>query len=115
MKDYPIYTKKEIVTFILVAALILAFAVVAGREPRIVDKEPVVMKEIERANFCQKDGDCAIVGSKCPFGCNIVVNKDHADRIGFIMESYKSNCIYNCVAAEPKCVNRRCKTVFSNP
>jgi hypothetical protein len=55
-----------------------------------------------------------VVGSKCPFGCNIVVNVNEQQEIKNLIESYESNCIYGCVLIKNEsimCVKNKCKIV----
>ncbi len=75
-------------------------------------KESVISSEIEEANYCDIDSDCAYAGSKCPFGCYIYVNVDEVDRIKALVDSFESRCVYGCLRCDDVvCVNNRCKEV----
>ena len=71
-------------------------------------KAAYIIKEIRKANYCQIDSDCqdafAGTGGQCPFGCHAFVNKDEAERIGGLVDSFDSTCVYSCM----KCPTTRC-------
>ncbi len=65
--------------------------------------------EIKNAKACTKDTDCISVGSKCPFGCSIVVNKTESYRIGSLVDNYSTNCAYDCLPPDKVvCENKMC-------
>jgi len=71
--------------------------------------QPFVENEIEKANYCEVKEDCAIIEGQCPFGCFIGVNKEKASSIQDLVDSYHSNCIYECIGYEGvECENNKC-------
>lgn len=76
-------------------------------------KQSYISSEIKRADYCDIDADCVIAGSKCPFGCAIIVNKNETGRIMRMVNTYSSNCNYSCAAECQKaiCQNNRCQSV----
>jgi len=72
-----------------------------------------IRDEIEEARACTADEDCVEVGSVCPFGCSIAVNRAHEDRIGELLDSYESDCTYACAAIDRiECVANTCMAVI---
>lgn len=64
-------------------------------------------------NHCQTAADCEEVGSTCPFGCQILVNKEKADSIRSMIEAWEASqespCTYRCRApGEVQCQSRKC-------
>lgn len=93
-----------LVTFITVLT-----ALVPGCSP----SESDIKQEIESARACQADTDCVDVGTACPFGCSIVVNKSDADHIRDLLDGYTSTCAYDC--AQPTstvCEKNLCTNKF---
>ncbi len=73
-------------------ALAVAVAIGGCRPP----SEAELKAEIEKARECTSDAQCEIVGSKCPFGCNIAVNESEAERIREMVLGFESRCVYEC-------------------
>lgn len=74
--------------------------------------ESYIKSKIEEANYCNTKEDCVNVGNKCPFGCYVYVNKNEADKISNLVNSYKSNCIYACIPClDVECKNNRCEPI----
>lgn len=72
-----------------------------------------IKAQIAAAQHCEKDSDCVDIGSQCPFGCHIVVHKDHEKQIKALVKSYPSNCMYDCIALERiVCEAQRCKAIM---
>ncbi len=72
-----------------------------------------VRARIESVNRCSTDDDCAIAGSKCPFGCAVVVNRRAADGIRALLQSYESTCSYMCLpVSKLVCEEKQCKAVY---
>ena len=67
-----------------------------------------IKSEIEKANYCNTKDDCVNAGGKCPFGCYNFVNKNEALRIKSLVDSYKSNCVYQCISCHADCQNNKC-------
>jgi len=72
--------------------------------------EEFIQSEINEANYCDVKEDCVNIGTKCPFGCDIYVNGDEADRIKEMVYSYdEDECIYDCMACPSvECVEGKC-------
>lgn len=72
-----------------------------------------IREQINESNFCVSDADCALVGSECPFGCNIYVNDDEVETVKSLIESYRSGCIYKCPAVSGvRCIEGKCQPVL---
>lgn len=97
-------------TAVVLAASIYAFLI------RDKIKAAYIVKEIRRANYCQIDSDCvdafAGMGGQCPFGCYAFVNKNEADRIKNMVDSFNSTCVYSCIyCPTTRCENGICTAV----
>lgn len=76
------------------------------------DSKSFIQEEIEKANHCSDESDCALAGGKCPFGCYVYVNEGEVDRIKDLIEGYESKCVYGCVYCPGvECVEGRCVEV----
>jgi hypothetical protein len=59
--------------------------------------EADVREEIRKANTCATVADCEDVGSHCPYGCNVLVNRTHAEHIRQLLRRSSNNtCQYDC-------------------
>ena len=76
------------------------------------DKD-TISYEIEKATSCATNEDCVNLGSKCPLGCEILVNRTEAPRIKAMLDAYKEECEFDCVACPFGCVRQRCETLCS--
>lgn len=76
--------------------------------------EESIRAEISSAGTCTQAADCAVVGTYCPYGCSIVVNKNEVERIRKLLESNTSNtCLYDCVPLKSiACENGACVAKF---
>ena len=75
-----------------------------------------IQVEIDNANFCDTKDDCIDVESKCPFGCNIFVNKDQSSKIKDLIESYETNCMYKCrPSTGVDCIDNKCEELQVKP
>jgi hypothetical protein len=93
---------------IIFIALILSTIILTGCTPT----ENYISDEIQKANYCQVDTDCADAGSKCPFGCYIYVNKKEINEINKLLKAYKSECVYSCINCPGvQCKNNQCVPV----
>ncbi len=71
-----------------------------------------IKKEIDKANYCTEKSDCVLVGTKCPFGCYIYANKEQAERIDNLVDSFDSKCVYGCVyCPDVECKDNKCTPV----
>lgn len=78
--------------------------------------EADILRQIDEANFCDKDSDCLLLSLGCPFGCYKLVNRnsDHS----LITEAIKkynfdcTRCVYDCdrdpTVEEIKCEKNKC-------
>ena len=69
-----------------------------------------IRAEIRSANTCTTASDCSNVGTYCPYGCNILVNKSQAERIRQLLESnHENNCAFDCIPLQSiACENQIC-------
>lgn len=101
--------KKITIGIIIFIMLIIAVSIFLAF-PKI--KELNIKSAIEKANYCEIDSDCVDAGSKCPFGCYAYVNKNEAEKISQLIQSYDSKCVYGCVSCPTAvCENKKCKEV----
>ena len=68
--------------------------------------ETSVQSAIDDAKSCTTADECVDVGSQCPFGCNIVVNKTEEAHIRELLDQYAksqvgSACMYDCIMVGP--------------
>lgn len=97
---------------ILIAIMIIALTIIITitSSPKI--KESRIKSSIQEANYCEVDSDCVDVGGKCPFGCYIYVNKNETEKISKLINSYESECIYDCLyCPSVSCENNKCKEI----
>lgn len=86
-----------------------------GSSYKIPQTESGINQAIEQAQYCEVKSDCVQVDAKCPFGCNVFVNKREVERIQTFIDSHESRCAYVCVALKSyDCVNNRCE-ISLNP
>ena len=99
------------ITLGIIIFTILAIAVsIFLAFPKI--KELNIKFSIEKANYCEVDSDCVDAGGKCPFGCYAYVNKNEAEKISQLIQSYDSKCVYGCVSClTATCKNKKCEEV----
>ena len=94
---------------LIIFTLLIFVVIISG----CAKSESHIEKEIEKANYCETKEDCADTKTnKCPFGCNIYVNKNEVDRIRNLINSYDSNCEYECAyCPDVECKNNECEAV----
>jgi len=96
----------------IIAILLILLAIAAFFNPR---SEGYIKREIDKANYCSAKEDCVDVGGQCPFGCYVFVNKNEAQRIGAMITSFESTCVYSCMALKDfDCISGKCQPIFSN-
>jgi hypothetical protein len=94
-------------TWLLGFVFLLLFGMMACAPDKVS-----IQREIDRAKYCEDAADCVDVGSKCPFGCSIVVNKVEAEFIRKLVQDYTTDCAYDCLALkEILCQEKKCKAV----
>lgn len=74
-----------------------------------------VEKQIETANYCNTPDDCVNLGSRCPFGCDILVNKNEADIVKRKLNALPqiNRCNYNCVMPSLiECQENKCIPIY---
>ncbi len=70
-------------------------------------------KKIEKANYCVTKDDCALVWSKCPFGCYVYVNKTKKEEIKNLINNFHDSCLYNCKENHKvECVKNKCEISY---
>ncbi|MBN2881259.1 hypothetical protein JXM83_04360 [Candidatus Woesearchaeota archaeon] len=69
----------------------------------------IIKNKINDSNYCETKDDCVDLGGKCPFDCYIYVNKNEVEKIRPLVESYESNCVYDCVyCPDVTCTGEKC-------
>lgn len=63
-----------------------------------ISQEEFIQGQIEKANYCAIKEDCVLAERKCPFGCNILVNKNELDKINRMIGEYKQTCYLTCAS-----------------
>ncbi len=81
-----------------------------------VTEEQRIKTALEEANVCERQEDCALIGSKCPFGCEIYVHRDRADELKPLVDNFASSCVYGCIQTfGVECVQHRCEPIIAHP
>ncbi|MBR9677506.1 hypothetical protein GOV04_05170 [Candidatus Woesearchaeota archaeon] len=77
----------------------------------------IELKElIAQANNCKTRDDCQLLGNKCPFGCYVYVNKDKAEKLQPLFDTYKTTCDYACAPSSGvSCNDKKCEPVIIDP
>jgi hypothetical protein len=80
--------------------------------------EKEIEKEIEKANYCERDEDCIVAYFDCPFGCGSFINKNEKERLWKMVNKYRKYglkricplCVYECMgySGELACINKKC-------
>ncbi len=92
--------------------ILLLFIFLSGCSPT----PEQIRDEIDQANYCITDYDCINAGSKCPFGCNIYVNKEKAGKIINLLDSVDVACLYGCVdCPDVACNEGKCEALCGGP
>lgn len=72
-------------------------------------KKSYISHQIANAGYCEQTPDCVIVTNRAPFSCAIVSNKDNADRIFDLVNSFPSTGELNCSGREKAaCLENKC-------
>lgn len=104
--------QKRNIIFISIFTIILAIFIIVFSSLIPTLKEKNIKNEIIKANYCEEDSDCVNVGSKCPFGCWIYVNKNEVEKISNLIDKYNSNCVYGCLLCDNvKCEDKKCVAI----
>lgn len=111
-----VFIRPKIKTIFKVSLIVVLVALISAFLIRDKIKAAYIVKEIKKANYCQIDSDCidafAGTGGQCPFGCHAIVNKNEAERIGNLVDSFDSTCVYGCIQCPTtKCNNGLCAVV----
>lgn len=114
--DFMINFMKKTIIILIILAVSAGLAWFYFFSPKA--QERYIKKEITKANYCEVVSDCQMVAqSQCPFGCNVHVNKNEAERIGKLLENYRNtryttSCMYSCIEFKGvECVNNTCQLV----
>lgn len=100
---------------ILASVFFLLLVAVGGVFIISGNEENKIKSEIESANYCLENEDCAVLEGKCPFGCYIPVNAREIDRISEMVGQYESNCVYSCIMMEGvECINNKCEVIIDS-
>ena len=75
-------------------------------------KESYISSQIANAGYCQENSDCVIVANRLPFSCAIISNKDNADRILRLVNSYPSTGELECLGNQKAiCSDQKCQVL----
>jgi hypothetical protein len=98
------------VRLLVVLSLLVPMLVGAGDDKsKLKDR---ISAEIAKAQVCKTKSDCAGPLYRCPFGCNIYVNKSEIDRIKTLLASYPEDCEFKCIPVKGfGCIGGRCQTI----
>lgn len=99
------------------AILVLLIAVLFMYKQPLSEK--YIKAEIEKANYCNFKEDCVNIGSVCPFGCDILVNKNEAKRISGLIGAFQDCtfgvckfCDYMCIQFKGiDCIDKKCMPI----
>lgn len=106
---------KKILIILLIIVLIISCGFIfirilfkeVTRENNYLETD--IKMTINNSNKCDTPEDCIVIGSYCPFGCNIVVSKKNASKILSLIKNYNSMCVYECLDYEfIDCKNGTC-------
>lgn len=106
--------KKFIYSILIIAIVVVAGAVVFkySLQQQQVSRLETIKQQIQQARYCDTKADCVPVDSKCPFGCYLYVNQDHAEQVQQLIDSYDSQCVYGCVqSAGFDCIDNECQAL----
>ena len=105
--------RKINISLVLLLAIVFISSLLASSRPI---EQSYIEREIVKAGYCEVDSDCVVAASKCPFGCHITVNKNEAERIRGLVNSFDSTCAYSCVELKDViCENNKCRAVWESP
>lgn len=109
IRHHPHMRNSPLVSF---SVLLLSPALLAG----CVSAEARLRTELDAANRCETVEDCTLIGSKCPFDCNVYVHRDEAERLKTALEAFPSTCEYACIQTYGvECASGKCKAVTQPP
>ncbi|MFH1890049.1 MAG: hypothetical protein ABIJ91_00540 [Candidatus Kuenenbacteria bacterium] len=99
-------TKKINSTVFLFGLFVLLIIVFTSFLPA---KKSYISHQISGSGYCEENSDCVIIRNKCPFSCAVVVNKNNANRITDLINSFPSTCELNCFGREKAaCLENKC-------
>jgi len=71
-----------------------------------------INSDLHKLQYCKKDSDCSSYNLKCPFGCNIPLNKNSHNLSNVLerIDKFHSRCKYECSRLDSilKCINDIC-------
>jgi hypothetical protein len=70
--------------------------------------------KIAASQACSVDSDCVDIGSTCPFGCHVSVNRGEAGRIQALIAGYSTDCTYYSCGSIDRiaCISGKCMAVI---
>src|SRR3989339_38489 len=72
-------------------------------------KKSYIQKQIARGGECNRDVDCKIIANRSPFSCAVVTNRQNANRILNLINSYPSTGELQCGGNEKaSCIHGKC-------
>ena len=70
--------RRNLIILILLVLVVIFLVLILNTNKS--SSEDYIRNEIEKANYCKVKDDCVLAGSKCPFGCHILVNENEKER-----------------------------------
>jgi len=96
--------RKKIIIIVIIIFILIILLIISYKT-----SESYIRKQIERANYCSTKDDCTLISGKCPFDCNIYINKNEVLEIQNLIKFFDSYCMYKCmICKEFDCVNNKC-------
>ena len=112
--------KRVLAIIVVIGLVVLAFAFLAPAKQATLTEQQI-KAEIEDANYCNVNEDCAPVSFACPFDCNIFVNQKESTKINALLHSFvpteqnSKMCSMIGACIEPvrvECKNNKCEAVY---
>ena len=108
LKEFFRPTNKSTLYWLILGAVVL----IAGGVIWLSLGKIYIQTQINKGNYCRATTDCSLVGTRCPLGCDIYVNKDRVSKIKFLFYFYPTTCNFRCMRKEGvECVNNKCEAV----
>lgn len=102
-----ISTRKINTTLFLFGVLVLIVLIFTTALPF---KKSYIQKQIDWGGECSREADCVIVANRSPFSCAVVANKENADRILNLINTYPSTGELACSGNEKAtCIQNKCR------
>ena len=94
-------------TFLLFGLLVLMIIIFTSF---LSVEKSYIQHQISGAKYCEVESDCEIIANISPFSCAIVVNKNNADKILKLVNSFPSTGELQCSGKEKAfCMQNKCR------